>query len=71
MVSITKKQIGNETYYYLGHTYRSNGKVNKTEKYVGKEIPKNIEELKKEFIFEIYKEKWFKIFDKIKENYKK
>jgi len=71
MVSITKKQIGNETYYYLGHTYRSNGKVNKTEKYIGKEIPKNIEELKKEFILEVYKEKWFKIFDKIKENYKK
>ena len=71
MVSITKKQIGNETYYYLGHTYRSNGKVNKTEKYLGKEIPKNIEQLKKDFIFEIYKEKWFKIFEKIKENYKK
>jgi len=71
MVGITKKQVGNETYYYLGHTYRSNGKVSKTEKYLGKEIPKNIEELKKEFIFEIYKEKWFNLFDKIKENYKK
>jgi len=71
MVVITKKQVGNEIYYYLGHTYRSNGKVNKTEKYLGKEIPKNIEELKKEFIFEIYKEKWFNLFDKIKGNYKK
>ncbi len=71
MVSITKKQVGNETYYYLGHTYRSNGKVNKIEKYLGKEIPKNIEKLKKEFVFEIYKEKWFNLFDKIKENYKK
>ena len=71
MVSITKKQVGNETYYYLGHTYRSNGKVNKTEKYLGKEIPKNIDRLKKEFIFEIYKEKWFKLLDKIKENCRK
>jgi hypothetical protein len=34
MVSITKKQIGNEVYYYLGYTYRSNGKVNKVEKYL-------------------------------------
>jgi Fic family protein len=71
MVSITKKQIGNEVYYYLGYTYRSNGKVNKVEKYLGKEIPKDIEKLKKEFIFEIYKEKWFKIFDNIKKNYRK
>jgi len=71
MVSITKKQIGNEIYYYLGHTFRSNGKVNKIEKYLGKEVPKNIEELKKEFIFGIYKEKWFKLFDNIKENYTK
>jgi len=71
MVVITKKQVGNEIYYYLGHTYRTDGKVNKTEKYLGKEIPKNIEELKKDFIFEIYKEKWFKVFEKIKENYKK
>ena len=71
MVVITKKQVGNEIYYYLGHTYRRNGKVNKIEKYLGKEIPKNIEVLKKEFIFEIYKEKWFNLFDKIKGNYKK
>jgi len=71
MVSITKKQVGDNTYFYLGHTYRSNGKVNKTEKYIGKEIPKNIEELKKDFIFEVYKEKWFKIFENIKLKYKK
>jgi Fic family protein len=71
MISVTKKQVGTKTYYYLGHTYRSNGKVSKKEKYLGKEIPKNIEDLKKEFIFEIYKEKWFNIFEKIKENYKK
>jgi len=71
MVSITKKQIGNQIYFYLGHTYRSNGKVNKTERYIGKEIPKNIEELKKEFIFEVYKEKWFKIFESIKKKYNK
>lgn len=71
MVSITKKQVGNNTYFYLGHTYRSEGKLKKIEKYLGKEIPKNIEELKKKFVFEVYKEKLFKIFEKIKEGYKK
>lgn len=71
MVSITKKQVGNQVYFYLGHTYRSEGKLKKIEKYLGKEIPKDIEEIKKKFVFEVYKEKWFKIFDKIKEGYKK
>lgn len=71
MVSVTKKQVGNEIYYYLGHTYRSDGKVNKIEKYIGKEIPKNLEELKKKFMFEVYTNKWFNAFEKIKNNYKK
>ena len=67
MVSITKKQVGNNTYFYLGHTYRSEGKLKKIEKYLGKEIPKEIEYLKKKFIFEVYKEKWFRIFENIKD----
>ena len=71
MVSITKKQVGGNTYFYLGHTYRIEGKLKKIEKYLGKEIPKDIEDLKKKFIFEVYKEKWFKIFENIKEGYKK
>ncbi len=71
MVSVTKKQVGNNIYFYLGHTYRSEGKLKKIEKYLGKEIPKDIEDLKKKFIFEVYKEKWFKIFENIKSGYKK
>ncbi len=71
MVSLTKKQVGNQTYYYLGHTYRAEGKLKKVEKYLGKEIPKDIEKLKKQFVFEIYKEKWFNLFENIKNNYKK
>ena len=71
MVVITKKQVGGSTYFYLGHTYRIAGRLKKIEKYLGKEIPKDIEELKKKFIFEVYKEKWFKIFEKVKKEYKK
>ena len=71
MVSITKKQVGNQAYFYLGHTYRNEGKLKKIEKYLGKNIPKDIEKLKKKFIFEVYKEKWFEMFEKIKEGYKK
>ncbi len=68
---LKKKQIRNQTYYYLEHSFRKQGKVQKKEVYLGKEIPKNIEEIKKKFIFDIYKEKWFEIFEKIKKNYSK
>ena len=71
MVSIGKKNIEGKTYYYLEHSYRKNGKVDKKTKYLGKRIPKNIEELKEEFLLEIYQEFWFEKFDKIKEKFNK
>jgi Fic family protein len=71
MVRIKKKEIGNQTYYYLEHSFRVDGKVEKKEKYLGKNIPKSIEEIKKQFIYELYKEKWFKLFDIIKKNFSK
>jgi len=69
MVAIRKKAVGKQTYYYLEHSFRENGKVEKKEKYLGKILPQNIEELKQEFISEIYRDKWFDIFDKIKEEH--
>ncbi len=33
-------------YYYLQHSYREDGKVKTSEKYLGEEIPKNLEQLK-------------------------
>jgi Fic family protein len=43
--------------------------VEKKEKYLGKILPQNIEELKQQFISEIYRDKWFCLFDTIKEEY--
>lgn len=71
MVNLIKKQIGNQVYYYLEHSFRQGNSVRKIEKYLGKEIPKNIEEIKKEFVFQIYQERWFKVFSEIKENFSK
>ena len=68
---IKKKQVGNQIYYYLEHSFRKDGKVHKKEVYLGKEIPKGIEEIKKKFIFDVYKEKWFEIFEKINKGYSK
>lgn len=71
MVNIKKKIIGKQAYYYLEHSFRADGKVQKKEKYLGKEIPKDIEAIRKQFVSEIYKDNWFKQFDKIKENFSK
>ncbi len=51
-MKITTKKKGNKKYYYLRHSFRKDGKIITKEKYLGAEIPKNINnilsELKKE-----------------------
>lgn len=71
MVNIKKKIKGKKTYYYLEHSLRQEGKVQKKEKYLGTKLPKNIEEIKKNFLHEIYSDKWFKLFERIKKNFSK
>ncbi len=70
MPSIRKKTVGNEQYYYLEHSYREGGKVHKKEKYLGKTLPNNIEELKQQLRTEVYTEQWFTKFDKIRTQFK-
>lgn len=69
MVSLKKKMINGNTYYYLGHSYRKNGKVEKKEQYLGTSLPKNITQIKNQFILEFNREIWFIQFDKIKEQF--
>ncbi|MBS3176545.1 Fic family protein [Candidatus Woesearchaeota archaeon] len=69
MVTIRKKQIGEQTYYYLEHTVRKKENIEKKEQYLGKTIPKNIEGLKKEFVYTLYKKRWYSILDKIKHGF--
>ena len=38
--------VKKDGYYYLKHSFRKDGKVVTKEKYLGKKIPKNIEEIK-------------------------
>lgn len=71
MVSIKKKEILNNTYYYLQHTYRKNGNVHYEEKYLGKNIPKDIDTIKQQFLTELYQKIWYKKFEVIKENFQK
>jgi len=69
MVSVKKKIINGNTYYYLEQSFRKNGKINKKEKYLGPTLPKNIEKTKEEFQKEFYQETWFNRFDIIKEQF--
>lgn len=71
MANVKKKSVAGQDYYYLEHSARINGKVQTKEIYLGKEIPGNIEEIKKDFINSIYKEKFFKTLDAIKAGYSK
>lgn len=71
MVRVRKKTLKGKTYYYLEHSIRSGGRVQKKELYLGNKIPSNIEIMKKEFLDEIYHQKWFVDIEKIKQNYLK
>ena len=69
MTTIKKKAVGKYTYYYLEHSFRKDGKIEKKEKYLGKTIPENIEDVKKQFISDIFKSKWFGEFDRIQKGF--
>ncbi len=71
MVTIRKKNKGTKTYYYLAHTLRHNGKIEKKEFYLGKSIPKNVEELKQRFLATVYRERWYPLLESIKERFSK
>tara|TARA_Y100000034_G_scaffold124422_1_gene172564 strand:+ start:602 stop:1438 length:837 start_codon:yes stop_codon:yes gene_type:complete len=65
-MKIIKKKKGKEEYFYLKKSFRKGNKIITKEKYLGKEIPKNIEEIKREFQKELYKK-----LENIKNNFQK
>lgn len=71
MVSIKRKVLGGHTYYYLEHAFRKDGRVRKTELYLGKTIPKNIDDVKRNFLGRLYREKWYPLLDSIKREFSK
>ncbi len=57
---ITRKK-GNKEYYYMQHSFRKGKRVITREKYIGLNIPKNIDELKGEFSRELKKDLYKKL----------
>ena len=54
MVKLIKKNINNNKAYYLKHNIRKNNKTESVEKYIGKNIPEDLEYLKIKFLENIY-----------------
>ena len=71
MATIKKKTVGGKTYYYLQHTVRTKKGVETREKYIGTKPPAKPEELKLQFLAEIYQKRWYPVLDRIRENYAK
>jgi len=46
---------------------RKGGKIAKRERYLGKNIPYNVDALKQEFLSQMYEERWYAVLDKIKQ----
>lgn len=69
MVSIKKKAVKGQIYYYLEHSMRVGKKIQKKEIYLGRKIPNNVEEIKKNLLDDVYREKWYSDVDKIRKNY--
>jgi len=65
---IRKKTKGKKTYYYLEHSIRKGSRIVKKEKYLGTEIPKDIDKIKREFSRELKKDFNNKL-EAIKENF--
>lgn len=63
--------VRHKDYYYLAHSFRKEGKVVHREKYLGKSIPANIEEVKDAFLCECMQEGVIKKLKVIKKNFRK
>lgn len=71
-MQVIRRKKGNESFYYLQHSFRENGKVITRERYLGKEMPeeKEVEVMKKEMLRE-QKLKLSKILKEIRASFQK
>ena len=69
MVSIKKKKIGKNEYYYLEQSFKLDGNVKKMEKYLGRNLPINIDEIQKNFLDDFYENLWFDKLNLIKKKF--
>ncbi|HLD97583.1 MAG TPA: Fic family protein [Candidatus Nanoarchaeia archaeon] len=61
--------VKRNSFYYLAHSFRKGGKVVHREKYLGKQVPDDIEKLKEAFLTKCLAEEAFKKLNRIKKNF--
>ncbi len=64
------KIIRQKGYYYLDHSFRLNGNIVRKRRYIGKELPKKLDELKEAFFHMCMQEGVFKKLSIIKKNFR-
>lgn len=69
MATIRKRTVGGRAYFYLEHTVRKGRRVEKKELYLGSKIPKDLEDVKKKFLGEVYRERWHPALERIRKGY--
>jgi Fic family protein len=70
-MKIVAKEKNKKIYYYLEHSYRNKNKIEKEVRYIGSELPRNIDSIKAEFMEKINKKLWYDSLDKVKRNFSK
>ncbi len=61
IMRILERKKGKKKYFYIQHSFRKNKKVITKEKYLGANVPKNIEKIKAEFKKEVQKDMYDKL----------
>jgi len=70
MVNVVKRRKGNQDYYYLYHDSKKGKQRKQLEVYLGKEIPKDIEERKRQFALDMERQDWLSKLEKINKNFR-
>ncbi len=70
MVHLRIKEAKSRKYYYLEHTIRKGKEFENKRLYLGKQLPKNIEEVKKQFMYNLFKELYEEQLKAIKKNFR-
>ena len=70
LMRVIKRKKGKTQYFYLQHSFRKDGKVVTKERYLGKRVPDNIEEIKAKLMLEA-KEALSEKLEKIKSRFQK
>lgn len=71
MVTVRKRQVGTRQYFYLHHTLRTSEGFEARERYLGVRLPPDLDGVKRDFLAEIYRERWYPILETIRSNYAK